>query len=470
MQQEIWFQKYRILGLLGKGGTSKVYLAEHIKLNSYRAIKFISKNHPLYELQHKEAFILKDLKHSCIPIIYDIEENEEGSYIVEQYLEGDTLKDYVGKNGALREDIIILFAVQLCDLIHYLHSTERPILYLDLKPENIILIGMTLKLIDFGSALYQDEMSENRNYYGTRGFAAPELYRHKKIDERCDIYGIGSLLYYMAAGHEISENCFDNDNIDLLGNYSKRLKNIMNHCLKFNPSERYTSVGQLSKQLSAMLGKQKVCHESSQLLTIAVAGAQPRIGVTHLSFRLCNYFIQQNRSCLYIERNDTECVRRIKNCYEKVEDKNGIYVIESIPMLRFTRNGKTDIGGYRITVTDYGNLTKENISEFLNAKVKLLLLGAKDWELKYAEEALNMVAEYKEIAYLFNFTSGRLFQRIARSMEKGNSYRVPYEPDPFAKVTDENEKELFDELLCTKNKTQLADRLVEYFQKKWSYL
>lgn len=101
MQQEIWFQKYKILHLLGKGGTAKVYLAEHIILNSYRAIKVISKQHPLYSFQRNEAFILKNLKHSCIPIIYDIEEDEEGSYIVEQYLEGKNLKEYVEERGAL---------------------------------------------------------------------------------------------------------------------------------------------------------------------------------------------------------------------------------------------------------------------------------------------------------------------------------------------------------------------------------
>lgn len=458
MQQEIWFQKYRILGLLGRGGTSKVYLAEHIKLNSYRAIKFISKSHPLYELQLKEAIILKNLKHSCIPIIYDIEENEEGSYIVEQYLEGDTLKDYVEKNVAIEEDIIIQLAIQLCDLIHYLHSIKRPILYLDLKPENIILMGMTIKLIDFGSALFQDEIYDNQSYYGTQGFAAPELYYSKKADVRCDVYGIGSLLYFMATGHAISEYRTANENIDMIGNYSKRLKNIINHCLKLYPSGRYTSVEQLKKQLSAVQKKQKLNKGSSQSLTIAVAGTQTRIGVTHLSFRLCTYFIQQKRNCLYIESNDTGCIKRMMNCYEDVKDNHGIIKIQGIPILKEFPVGQSDCNVYPITVTDYGVLTEENLAEFLKAKVKLLILGAKDWELKYAEEILKMVAEYKEIAYLFNFTGGRLFRRISKSMDKGNSFRIPYEPDPFAKTTNENGKELFDEILyldCKKVKLSL---------------
>ena len=92
MQEEIWFGKYRIQKLLGQGGTAKVYLAEHIKLNSYRAIKIISKKHPLYDLLRNEAMILKNLRHSCIPIIYDIEEDEE-EFDDEELLEDEYVID-----------------------------------------------------------------------------------------------------------------------------------------------------------------------------------------------------------------------------------------------------------------------------------------------------------------------------------------------------------------------------------------
>ena len=465
MQQEIWFQKYRILSLLGRGGTAKVYLAEHIKLNSYRAIKCISKNHPLYELQRNEALILKNLKHSCIPIIYDIEEDEEGSYIVEQYLEGDTLKDYVKSNGTIREDIIIHFAIQLCDLIHYLHSTNRPILYVDLKPDNIILSGRTLKLIDFGSAIYQDELSNKQDYFGTRGYAAPELYLHKKIDERCDVYGIGMLLYYMSTGLMIGKDNAGIDNIDKIGECSKQLKNIINHCLKFNPSQRYASIAQLNKQLSALKEKNRLPYESSQSLTIAIAGAEPRIGVTHLAFRLSKFFIQQKRKCLYQEMNNSGCVWSMKSCFEEVEVRKGICKIEGIPMQQCIQSGQGATSGFQITVQDYGSLTKQNIAQFLSAEVKLLVLGAKDWELGFAEQALNMVAEYKDIVYLFNFLNGRQFQKAMKSMERKNSYRLPYEPDPFAQITEKNGIELFRDLTRQGRKVSLKEKVAAVLQR-----
>jgi serine/threonine protein kinase len=468
MQQEIWFQKYKILGLLGRGGTAKVYLAEHIKLNSYRAIKCISKNHPLYDLQRNEALILKNLKHSCIPIVYDIEEDEEGSYIVEQYLEGDTLKDYVTAKGTIREDIIIQFGIQLCDLIHYLHSTNRPILYVDLKPDNIILAGMTLKLIDFGSAIYQDELGQSQNYYGTKGYAAPELYLQGQLDERCDVYGIGMLLYYMATGLRIAQDSTGIDHIDYIGSCSKQLKHIINQCLKYNPSERYASVEKLNKRLSAMIQKNRVDRKTSQQLTIAVAGAQQRIGVTHLSFRLCNYFINQKIKCLYQEKNSSGCVRLIKNCYEDVLEKDGIYEIEGIPMLQNQQKEQPLQNDYQITIKDYGSLTPENLEHFLSAEIKLLVLGSKDWELELAGQVLNMVAEYKEITYLFNFLNGRQFQQVAKSMERKNCYRLPYEPDPFAKITEKNGRELFEELLPTHKKAGKALKWITLLQRKGS--
>ncbi|HKL98267.1 MAG TPA: serine/threonine-protein kinase, partial [Mobilitalea sp.] len=291
MQEEIWFQKYRIIRLLGSGGTAQVYLAEHIRLNSFRAIKFIKHEHPFYNLQLKEAQILKNLKHSCIPIIYDIEENEDGSYIIEQYLEGDTLASYVNTRGTINYDIIIHFALQLCDLIQYLHSIDRPILYLDLKPENIIITGETCKLVDFGSAIYRDEAYAGQDYYATKGYAAPELYHHTDIDERCDVYGIGMLLYYMATGVPVKE---DMNNIDFYKQCPNNLRKVINRCLKYNPSERFASVTHLSKQLS-VIGKKNIhLHKSGSSVRFAVAGAQPRIGVTHLSFQICSYYIYKD--------------------------------------------------------------------------------------------------------------------------------------------------------------------------------
>lgn len=447
MQQEIWFQKYQILHLLGSGGTARVYLAKHIKLNSYRAIKCISKNHPLYDLQRKEALILKNLKHSCIPIIYDIEEDEEGSYIVEQYITGDTLKDYVMSRGPIREENTLLYAILLCDLFHYLHTADRPILYVDLKPENILITDTYLKLIDFGSAIYRDEYTKEQKLTATKGYAAPELYLSGKPDERCDIYGIGMLLYYMITGTMISQNTGRIANIDQTGECSKELKHIINRCLRFNPALRYKSVEQLKKQLSVLMQSRGFKQESGQRRIIAVAGAQSRIGVTHLSFRICNFIRSQGISCLYREANQNGTIGRMKYYSNMTDKENGIVTVQGIPIAYHDCVKEEDPLVYPVTVIDYGELKENLLEPFLKADVKLIVLGAKEWELSYSEEVLERITEYKDIICLFNFLDGRQFREVVKNMEDRSCYRIPYEPDPFRKITEDNDYRFFEELV-----------------------
>jgi len=439
--------------LLGCGGTSSVYLAEHIRLNSYRAIKFISRKHPLYDLQRKEAFILKNLKHSCIPIIYDIEEDEEGSYIIEQYIEGVTLSEFISKNGPLRESMAIDAGLQLCDLIIYLKSIERPVIYLDLKPENIILSGGTLKLIDFGSAFFLDENTDDQMYTATRGYAAPEIYRKGRIDERCEVYGIGMLLYYMITGAEIGRGEHHIGNIDHVGFCSKRLKNIINKCLKYNPSQRYSTVETVYKNLSA-LRKNQIQTLSEMPVRIAIAGSQSRIGVTHFAFRMCNYFKSINYKCLYVERNKSGCISAIKSRYYDNPSDMGIYMLAGIAMQAYTPNLPGIPKDYQAIIMDYGCLENDNIGEFLAADIKIVLLGAKDWELDSSERVLALTAEYKDIIYLFNYMDGRQFMSALKSMNKTACYRIPYEPDPFAKVTHKNGLDLFREILDVQGKSK----------------
>lgn len=447
MQQEIWFHKYRIIKLLGSGGTAEVYLAEHIKLHSFRAIKYISKLHPLYKLQLKEAQILKDLKHSCIPIIYDIEEDEDGSYIVEQYLEGITLREYVLGSNCLNEDIIVQFTLQICDLINYLHSVKRPVLYLDLKPENIIVTDKTLKLIDFGSAIFRDEADDNTDYYATKGYAAPELYHRNKVDERTDVYGIGMLLYFMVSGHDIRTDKEKMEHIDFIKNCPKKIKRIIVRCLRYNSSQRYSSVSQLEKHLSAIMKVKKHVTKPGSSIEIGIAGAQSRIGTTHLSIRICKYFLEQKINCIYLEQNKSRCIWYIQNRYFGLSKNQDIIRIEGIPMVGMDYADITDVSGYNIIIKDYGCLTDDNRDKFIQSHYKILVLGAKDWELKSSEEALDMVSEYKDVIYLFNYVDGKQFRQVIKNMDNKNCMRIPYEPNPFLKVRDKNSKEFFRELI-----------------------
>ncbi|HHU72359.1 MAG TPA: serine/threonine protein kinase [Clostridiales bacterium] len=443
----MWFNKYRVIKELGRGGTASVYLAEHIKLNSYRAIKYISNNNPLYDYHIKEAFLLKNLKHSCIPIIYDIEENEYGSYIIEQYIEGITLKEYVMSHRPISECEIISYGLQLCDLILYLHLSKRSIIYIDIKPENIMIADGTLKLIDFGSALYQDELHEEQKYMATRGYSAPEVFANKRADERSDVYGIGMMLYYMVTGRYLTNNSKNISNIDLNGPCSKKLKRIINRCLKYNPSQRYGSVTGLSKHLSSLMHKEKNYNDKSLTLKIALIGSQPRIGVTHLSLQLCRYLSLRWKNIIYEEKNQSNLISKIKSQYDGLDTHTNILKIKGISMLSQDLITMEDNLENFIRVQDYGCLTEVNLKDFIAADIKIMVLGAKDWELYYSEKALRITEHHEDILYFFNFLDGSQFHRVMKSMKHKNCYRIPYGADPLGRGTGKKGHEIFDEVV-----------------------
>lgn len=148
------FGKYRVLSTLGTGNSSTVYLAEHIRLNVYRAIKCIPKDTSLVSSPSSEATLLKNLNHPGIPIIYDIEEDEHFFYIIEEFIQGQSIDTFVSYQK-ISHELLIKLGIQLCDILDYLHHLmPYPILYQDLKPEHIIVCGNQIKLIDFGIASF----------------------------------------------------------------------------------------------------------------------------------------------------------------------------------------------------------------------------------------------------------------------------------------------------------------------------
>ena len=178
----ILFGKYEILSTLGTGNSSIVYLAKHLTLKSYRAIKCIPKTFDSISSPCLEAMILKHLNHPAIPFIYDIEEDNSYFYLVEEYIPGDSLDTFVNHQSYISQELILKFALQLCDIFIYLHNlTPSPVLYQDLKPEHILLYGEQLKLIDFGAANFFLGSDKPFQFFGTKEYSAPEVLNNTGI-------------------------------------------------------------------------------------------------------------------------------------------------------------------------------------------------------------------------------------------------------------------------------------------------
>ena len=174
--------RYKIIRVIGRGGSSCVYLAENIRLHNRLAIKEVYKNGRIVENQNtmliSELSILTKLRHPGLPTIYDVIYTAQSILIVMEYIEGVSLDKHLLQNGACREEDVIKWGKQLCDVLKYLHSQQPPIIYRDMKPANIMLKpDGTVSLIDFGTAReFKSSSVEDTTCLGTQGYAAPEQY------------------------------------------------------------------------------------------------------------------------------------------------------------------------------------------------------------------------------------------------------------------------------------------------------
>lgn len=251
--------RYKILRKLGEGGMSVVYLAVNEKVNKHWAIKEVKKEGvENFETVHQrlltEADILKRLHHPNLPDIVDIIENEETFLLVMDYIEGRQLESIVQEYGPQKEETVVNWGKQLCDVLSYLHSQNPPIIYRDMKPANVMLQkDGKVVLIDFGTAReFKESQAEDTLCLGTCGYAAPEQYKGQgQSDIRTDIYCLGVTLYYLLTGHnpickpyEIYPIRYWNTNL------SSGLEMIILKCTRKNPSKRYQSCEELQQELS----------------------------------------------------------------------------------------------------------------------------------------------------------------------------------------------------------------------------
>lgn len=151
--------KYEILKEIGRGGMSVVYLANDTHLNRNWAVKEVRKkgngknDEIVVNSLLAEANMVKRLDHPALPRIVDIIDNGSTIYIVMDFIEGESLDKILNEYGAQPEDKVIEWAMQICDVLSYLHSQKPPIIYRDMKPANLMLKpNGNISIIDFGIA------------------------------------------------------------------------------------------------------------------------------------------------------------------------------------------------------------------------------------------------------------------------------------------------------------------------------
>lgn len=276
--------RYEILRLIGKGGMSRVFLAADLKLtNKQWAVKEVDRTakdpmgRPIEQSLASEAEMLSKLDHPSIVDIVDIEKTDDFIYVVMDHVEGQSLDKVVRAEGPQSEEDVQKWMLQICDALSYLHRQNPPIVYRDMKPNNIMLHpDGYVKLIDLGVAReYKDEAKKDTIAFGTTGYAAPEQYGKEQTDARTDIYGVGATMWHLLGG-EAPPVEFPLPSV--------RTKNekvgegfadvIIPKCTKLERPERYQSCDELAADLEVYheLTREYRAKQKRKVISFAVAG------------------------------------------------------------------------------------------------------------------------------------------------------------------------------------------------------
>jgi serine/threonine-protein kinase len=197
--------RYRVLGLLGRGGMGEVYRADDLRLGQQVALKFLPavlSHDPVRLAQfHNEVRTARQVSHPNVCRVYDIGEIDGQLFITMEYVDGEDLSGLLRRIGRLPEDKGIEIARQICAGLAAAH--ERGILHRDLKPANIMLDGAgKVRVMDFSLAAV-GEVTDIRA--GTPAYMAPEQLGGQEVTVRSDIYALGLVLYEIFTGRRAFE-------------------------------------------------------------------------------------------------------------------------------------------------------------------------------------------------------------------------------------------------------------------------
>ncbi len=211
--------RYIIEQTVGAGGMGSVYKAiDTLEKNRIVAIKEMgqsqyhnfAKLREAEELFQREAAMLSHLSHPHLPHVYDFFNEHGRFYLVMDFIEGKTLKQLLTESATqcLPVEDILDYALQLCDVLAYLHQQTPPIIFRDLKPSNVMVTAKgNVYLIDFGIArVFKQGLLQDTQRLGTPGFASPEQYGSGQTGPKSDLYSLGATLHYCLTGKDPRSN------------------------------------------------------------------------------------------------------------------------------------------------------------------------------------------------------------------------------------------------------------------------
>lgn len=252
-------ERYRILKKLAEGGSGKTYLVWDKHLEKEWVMKCIGfQNADGADVQHletakQEIKVLRQLQIKGVPMLADAFYEAGSICLILEYRRGISLEEKIKRDGVMKEDEVVFYALSLAEILRQMHEGRRPLIHGDIKPLNLIWNEEGLSLLDFGTAVfaYGDAACRQGRYY-TPGYAPPELWQGDALCEASDIYAFGAVIAYMLDGIPAEKR---------RGNFALRakradirpaLERIVLNCTKQEKSERYPSLAEAERALKKL--------------------------------------------------------------------------------------------------------------------------------------------------------------------------------------------------------------------------
>ncbi len=252
-------RRYEILSLIKSGGMGSVYKARDVRLKRDCAVKemFGAYEKPedrAYALKRfqEEAFILANLSHINLPVVIDYFAEHDRYYLVMEFIYGSDLEEILKREGypGLPERRVVKYAIEVLDVLDYLHNQNPPIIYRDIKPSNIMICSSDDRtvIIDFGIArTMQVESKTQKTSIGTPSYTAPEQLVGKS-GPRSDIYSLGVTMYHLLTG--LLPDPYDFAPISsIITNCSEELEKIVIKAMEKKPSNRFSTAREMREAL-----------------------------------------------------------------------------------------------------------------------------------------------------------------------------------------------------------------------------
>lgn len=318
--------KYEILKVIGRGGSSVVYLARHKVMGNVRVIKKLCKSAANAECYFVELNILSRLKINGAPQIYDVDEDNDNWYIIEEYISGITFEEYIESDERTIEELLGVI-YDICDILTELHGIKPVgIVYNDLKPENMIVSDRGLYLLDFGNCELMDGFRNSDRISASN--ISPEHVTGERLAVQTDVYGIGVLIQRI---YQLRSELFRSSGILPRGEiiFEDIIKEVISGCMEKNISDRFSTPDMVKKYIfdnyerivassereRTMLSKLsnisfnskgKLCgkYRNAKVENIYVYGSRRYAGVTHFAIGYAGYLSSLGKNTAYIEHDN----------------------------------------------------------------------------------------------------------------------------------------------------------------------